>query len=139
MATPIHFFPQFPQGNLDMPPGAAARLPVSGGYFSLFFLLEIVSEQFFLFLLGQPGQCCGKVSVFQYSGLPAGSKESFFVRLCKIFVCGAERDKLLKHQIFKGKLPLPPAAQLPALADRCMEKDNPAKGVVRVSDMFLIL
>lgn len=40
MAASIHFFPQFPQGNLDMPLGAAVRLPVSGGNFFLFLLRQ---------------------------------------------------------------------------------------------------
>ena len=51
MAAPLHFFPQFPQGNLDMPSGCAACPSDMYADHSLRLAQEIVTENFFLRLL----------------------------------------------------------------------------------------
>ena len=60
------------------------------------------------------------------------------LRLCKIFVCGAERDKLLIHQVFKGDFPFPAVTQSHGCVDCRMANDNTAKGVVGMLNVLLI-
>lgn len=116
-----------------MPSGCAACSSISGGDFSLFFLLKVVGEQFFLLLLGQSGQCCGKVAVSQYGGLSAGGKVIFSVRLQP-----GKLDKLLVCQIVKGNFPSPFLLQPYDFPYCSTPNDSSAKGVMPASDILLI-
>lgn len=74
--------------------------------FRLCLALEVVLKDFLLCSWWQQGESSSKFSVIQDNGLPADGKRVFFTRLrfFEILGCGAEWDKLLIHQIFKGKL-----------------------------------
>ena len=71
---------------------------------------------------------------------PATGKGVFLarLRLDKVIVCGAERNKLLIHQVVKGEFLVPPLPQPQRHINRRMANDNLAKGIVCMLDMFLI-
>ena len=100
---------------------------------SLWLAQEVIAENFFLRLLRQKGKGGGKFRMVQNGGLAAGCKKIFFklLRLGKL-------DKLLIHQIVKGKFPFPPPAQLQNYIYGGVTNDNLAKGIECVLDMHFI-
>ena len=140
MGIHLHFFPELPQGKLDMPPCGAACLLVPLADFFLRFVLEVVKKNFFLRPFRQQGEGGGKIRVTEYHGLSAHNKGIFLVhwRLCEVFICGTERDKPFLGQIFKGDFPDPPCPQHTGGVYGGVTYDNLAKGIVRVLDMLFV-